>query len=152
MAIQQDERKNIHKENNKNMIQNDLPTDSHPENPTPNHIKPSFTDTFLAEALKLSQEGFWNYNFEDDRFVVTNEIYSILELPVDTDLRDIKSNIEKFLPGEKIKILHLQQQIANHVDIFDFNVKIDLPDGSNKFLSIKAKIKRDIAHRLSTTG
>ena len=144
MARQKDENKNLNKENNKNMIQNHFAADSHPKNPTPNNIKSSFNDSFLAEALKLSQEGFWNYNFEDDRFVITNEIYSILELPTDTDLSNIKSIADKLLPGERAKLIHLQQQITNNINLFDFNLKVVLKDGSNKFLSIKAKLKRDI--------
>lgn len=102
-----------------------------------------FTESFIEEALHISQEGFWTYFFTDDRFAITPQIYSILEMPAETNLSGIRDISEKLAPNEKTKLHNLLVQIENQVNHFDFTLKVNLPDGSYKFLAIKAKLNRD---------
>jgi two-component system, cell cycle sensor histidine kinase and response regulator CckA len=125
------------------MVQNKIANDSLKEQKPIISVKPSFSESFIEEALQLSQEGFWTYYFHDDRFVITQEIYSILELTHDTDLSNIRAITQMLLPAEKNKLHNILLQIANQVNHFDFTLKVNLPDDSNKFLAVRAKLTRN---------
>lgn len=101
-------------------------------------------NSVFADAFKMAQEGFWNYSFESGRFDCTGEAFTILELPGDFDCSSFKNIAEYLHPSEKIKIQSLNTQIGKNINSFEFNLRFVLHDGSNKYVAVKAKLKRDL--------
>ncbi|MFA9391554.1 MAG: PAS domain S-box protein [Prolixibacteraceae bacterium] len=97
----------------------------------------------LAEAYELAQEGFWNFNFADNSFYCTDEARAILDLPSGNEQISMDTISNLLHPAEKIKIQSIVSQIAKNVNTLDFSMRFVLPDGSNKNVAVKSKLKFD---------
>lgn len=97
----------------------------------------------LSEAFEMNSEGFWNYNFDEDRFDCTNEAFDILEISKEKNQHDIRRFINKLHPSEKLKVKAILSQISKNVNDFNLTLRFTMSDGSSRYLAIKSKLKRN---------
>lgn len=101
----------------------------------------------LQEAQKLSSFGYWNYSYTTKRIFWSDEVYHIFEIDKSQDISTLPNIIQHIHPSDHEKMYEFWEANTHKQQINEVTVRVVVPDGSVKYVYMKAEIEKDRNHR-----
>ncbi len=102
-----------------------------------------FESSVFQKAKSISNLAYWSFSFKDYNLLCSEEAYKIFELNPKNRILDYKSVVDFIHPDDKDKFIQSFEKMLFEERFKNFNIRIVVPDGSIKYLSIKVLIDKD---------
>ncbi|MBL7768628.1 MAG: PAS domain S-box protein [Flavipsychrobacter sp.] len=97
----------------------------------------------LETAQKLAKLGYWELNLQNNELFWTHEVYNIWGRHPSTFQPSFELFLETFHPEDREIFLKKRALVLNGHDSLDFEHRIQLPDGSIRYVHEKGNLFKD---------
>lgn len=102
-----------------------------------------FESSVFQKAKSISNLAYWSFSFKDYNLICSEEAYKIFELNPKNRILDYRSVVDFIHPDDKEYFIGSFEKMLEEERFKNFNIRIVVPDGSIKYLSIKVLIDKD---------
>src|SRR5262249_35571694 len=93
------------------------------------------SETYLAEAQRLSQTSSWAWDVRLQEFVYRSpEVYNLFGLDPKKDAVSLQPFYDRILPGDRERVVEMVQQAVREKADLEVDFRIALPDGSIRYV------------------
>lgn len=106
------------------------------------------SETRLADAQRLAQFGNWHWNIKGNVLTWSDQVFIIFGLDknkVELDFQ--KSFMDAIHPEDREMVEQEMQRCRDTLESYDIDYRINLPDGTTRYINVKGVINVDRADR-----
>lgn len=93
------------------------------------------SETYLAEAQRLSKTSSWAWDVRRREFVYRSpEVYNLFGLDRETQVLPAQPLYDHIVPEDKDRVMEMEQEAVRENKEFEADFRIGLPDGSIKYV------------------
>ena len=109
------------------------------------------SETYLAEAQKLSHTGSFGWNVSTGEIFWSEETFRIFGYDLGTSAT-VEMVLNRVHPDDRALVQRVIDRAATHKEAFDFELRLQMPDGSIKHLHVVAHALVDEPQNLQFAG